>query len=1263
MKKIWGGLMKPKLIMPTVEGVALISPPEKLEKRIKRIVDGKEIEYFPIYDFESEQIVNGFPVIRKFLTLLNDLQLTDFIELIDRNGEELEYYQDSDYKVVDKAIKETENFESMGSTAIYDIFEFFFSFYMKNYLPDSKIESEKHSNGELLKKIERLNEYRNNLAHLKKLHDLKCLDGSFLYLCLDTGFMVGNLNSGLQKIIDRKTDFENFSEGAGELFCGIVKKYNESIFNYGVDSFLDSFYNIFLHSILKNNGILDEKSLKVIVTSNTEQNKFILDYIKAIQPTQPGEQKTVPESLEEIADMFSYDFQEMDFTPLFKLGKGGSSNVYLTEQLVKGVERLCAVKIILNPEELEAISYYGAKEIARRGTEKTRDEEIKRMIGLGGIDELAKFNDFHTFEKNGKTYHAISLEYIKGWDIKELIQQGLDENTALKHSIEITKILRKIHNKGRVYGDLTSSNARYDIENDKIKFVDFLHVRPIDCPPEIIMKGSRLYHAPERGFKQQYYSSDGFSLGILLFEMFSKEKDIHPIEEMLDLEYPNLDNLLKKEYPHLERSEAVKHKIEDFLKQVYLIDKINNAHIYEEDTFNKREIEYLREKGYCSIIVSSNEGKTTFTPNIPDELLDLPKRYKKYIKEINKRYIKNRRVRKVIRKCTEINSDKRYQDIAEITKDLETIVKKKKIFKADLKEVVVGIGIVSLLFGGLYTFNDGFRKAFNKAWGIGKEKIEIIYDDDIRIIEYDNHENKDKIINRIESVNPDKTQVLPIEQKKLSVSVVKRGQAYSPNGCPDIQPVEWIVNLGYEQKIVLFNETGNIMNEIQIDTLEYGILKSHEISPKGDKLIFTTAVRDMDADLFYEFGILSEERKLFIMDLKDKTTQEINVKSLTNGKIEFVDYLNHSWSPNGNSILLDISEEKEESYYSCWGVLNSDSMSFINLSEIVGVNQIGSPVWSNDAKEILFIGNNGDNIYTFRLEDKSFKQSKYAYLKDDEKISHVCINENNVRLIETITDVQGLSLEGGAIYTIYVGGEKLFQNFYKSPGLSLLGTLEDRIIFVDDGLNIGKYFKSEFNDSHVSPPVTIPNIYDEDSPLYRYSGLDKKIEGIESIFRDDFSLSHDKKHISFSKHDRLFIYSFEDNKIREINYETDYMILDSSWTAGGKVKPKIFLSTSNKPLINGDKGTKSYTDNIVVELDMSGSHDRDGHITKYEIDYGDGNKEVLEHPKQTIEHIYKAGRYEIKVIGYDNDGNTDETNEKIVLYESRTYYISDDQNN
>jgi len=69
-----------------------------------------------------------------------------------------------------------------------------------------------------------------------------------------------------------------------------------------------------------------------------------------------------------------------------------------------------------------------------------------------------------------KKKNKIIMEYVDGERIKELLNQS-NKKTIEKISLEIGRLIGKLHSNGIIHGDLTTSNMI--LKNEKIYFIDF----------------------------------------------------------------------------------------------------------------------------------------------------------------------------------------------------------------------------------------------------------------------------------------------------------------------------------------------------------------------------------------------------------------------------------------------------------------------------------------------------------------------------------------------------------------------------------------------------------------------------------------------------------------------------------------------------------------------------------------------------------------------------------------------------------------------
>ena len=137
-----------------------------------------------------------------------------------------------------------------------------------------------------------------------------------------------------------------------------------------------------------------------------------------------------------------------------------------------------------------------------------------------------------------KKNHKIIMEYIDGKRIKELLNES-DKNTVKKISFEIGKLTGKLHSRGIIHGDLTTSNMI--LKDKEIYFIDF-----------------------GLGYFSGKIEDQGTDLRLLLGALKSTHFKI------LDLCWKNIIKGYKEEYS---KAEEVLRKMEEIRKRVRYIER------------------------------------------------------------------------------------------------------------------------------------------------------------------------------------------------------------------------------------------------------------------------------------------------------------------------------------------------------------------------------------------------------------------------------------------------------------------------------------------------------------------------------------------------------------------------------------------------------------------------------------------------------------------------------------------------------------------
>ena len=223
------------------------------------------------------------------------------------------------------------------------------------------------------------------------------------------------------------------------------------------------------------------------------------------------------------------------------LGKGGMGNVYLVERIKD--KKLFVVKELIFTAT-PGMDEHTAREIFHREAEfmvRFEHPGIPKMYGI--------------FSNDDKDY--LTMDYVEGQTLEEIInssEKPVEENKAVKWTIELTKITDYLHNhfeKPIVYRDFKPSNIIITPEGN-VKLVDFGIARYYnpDKNTDTFSYGSPGYAAPEqyKGRGQSCPQTDIFSLGVVLFQMLTKyDPTVKPFTfpDMKELN-PRISNDLKK---------------------------------------------------------------------------------------------------------------------------------------------------------------------------------------------------------------------------------------------------------------------------------------------------------------------------------------------------------------------------------------------------------------------------------------------------------------------------------------------------------------------------------------------------------------------------------------------------------------------------------------------------------------------------------------------------------------------------------------------
>lgn len=186
------------------------------------------------------------------------------------------------------------------------------------------------------------------------------------------------------------------------------------------------------------------------------------------------------------------------------LGRGGMGAVYQAEDLTLEVQvalKFLTSSLERNPEKLEL--FLNEVRLARQITHPN----VCRVYDVGAVDGL----------------HFLSMEYVHGEDLASLLKRvgRLPKDRALKIGTEIARGLEAAHERGILHRDLKPANLMIDGDG-RARITDFgLASFTGGGTDSAVIAGTPVYMAPEQGAGEVSAASDVYSLGLVLYELFT----------------------------------------------------------------------------------------------------------------------------------------------------------------------------------------------------------------------------------------------------------------------------------------------------------------------------------------------------------------------------------------------------------------------------------------------------------------------------------------------------------------------------------------------------------------------------------------------------------------------------------------------------------------------------------------------------------------------------------------------------------------------
>ncbi|WIV13053.1 AarF/UbiB family protein [Proteiniborus sp. MB09-C3] len=215
------------------------------------------------------------------------------------------------------------------------------------------------------------------------------------------------------------------------------------------------------------------------------------------------------------------------YTVLSKLGEGGIGAVYKVKDIRGNIR---ALKI---SEDINSIT--------REFNMLTKLKQLKNIPNAYEIDD---------YKKNKNTYYFFIMDYIEGYNIKEIIKHGkIKVKDIIGIGIILLNILEKIYKMGYVYADMKPDNIMIDKRLKKVNFIDFGGVIEVgQGVKEFTPTYSTFFWGADRNY--DYVTNLNFSVAMIITSMLLKREFnplVHNLEQVIsNIKLLAIDNRLKK---------------------------------------------------------------------------------------------------------------------------------------------------------------------------------------------------------------------------------------------------------------------------------------------------------------------------------------------------------------------------------------------------------------------------------------------------------------------------------------------------------------------------------------------------------------------------------------------------------------------------------------------------------------------------------------------------------------------------------------------
>jgi len=193
------------------------------------------------------------------------------------------------------------------------------------------------------------------------------------------------------------------------------------------------------------------------------------------------------------------------------IGKGAFGEVYRVKHKFMGIQ----VLKVLQTEYVENTDI------------ETVTSEARILSGLTHSNIVRVF-DTNTFERQSKSYHFITMGFVSGESLAQLLKREISLSVPVSLSVEIAILhgLYEVHNQDPpiIHRDISPDNILLSYENKEPRALlsDFGLAQSIDQLSGIsAAAGKYLYFSPECFWGAYLPASDIFSVGVVLYRMLT----------------------------------------------------------------------------------------------------------------------------------------------------------------------------------------------------------------------------------------------------------------------------------------------------------------------------------------------------------------------------------------------------------------------------------------------------------------------------------------------------------------------------------------------------------------------------------------------------------------------------------------------------------------------------------------------------------------------------------------------------------------------